>query len=58
MDVDTIKAAAEFVAGYDGSVQDALVAVASVGGFVEKCGGANRAKAALEAYEAVVAAVK
>jgi len=56
VDVETIKAAAQFVAGYDGKLEDALAAVSSVGGFVEKCGGASRAKGALEAYEAVVAA--
>jgi hypothetical protein len=58
VDVDTIKRAAEFVANYKGSIKDALKAIETVGGFVEACGGADKAKAALEAYEAVAAAVK
>jgi len=58
VDVDTIRRAAEFVTNYKGSIQDALKAIATVGQFVEQCGGADKAKAALEAYEAVAAAVK
>ena len=58
VDVDTIKRAAEFVGQYKGKLADAVKAIETVGGFVESCGGAEKAKAALEAYEAVVAVVK
>lgn len=58
VDVDTIKRAAEFVGSYKGKLADAVKAIETVGGFVEACGGAAKAKAALEAYEAVVKVVK
>ena len=58
VDVETVKLAADFVGQYDGSVKDAVAAIETVGGFVEQCGGAAKAKAALEVYESVAAAVK
>ena len=57
VDVETVKLAAEFVGQYDGSIEDAVAAISTVGGFVEQCGGAAKAKAALEVYESVAAAV-
>ena len=38
VDVETIRKAAEFVSGFDGKIEDAVKAVATVGGFVEACG--------------------
>jgi hypothetical protein len=58
VDVETIREAAAFVAGYAGKMEDALAAVSMVGGFVEACGGAKKAKETLEAYKAVVEAVR
>lgn len=58
VDVDTIKRAAEFVGQYEGKLADAVKAIDAVGGFIESCGNAEKAKAALEAYETVVAVVK
>lgn len=57
-DVDNIKRAADLVVSYKGNLDEALTAIDTVGGFVESCGGAEKAKSALEAYEAVVAVVK
>ena len=58
VDVETVKLAADFVRQYDGSIKDAVAAIDTVGGFVEQCGGAAKAKAALEVLELVAAAVK
>lgn len=56
--MDVIRKAAEFVGGYDGKLEDALTAVSSVGGFVESCGGAGKARSALEAYRTVAEVVQ
>jgi len=57
VDVETIKRAAAFAAGYNGKLDEAVSAIETVGKFVQECGGAEKAKAALEAYQAVAAAV-
>ena len=41
VDVETIRKASEFVAHYDGKLEDAIKAVSTVDGFVEACGGAE-----------------
>jgi hypothetical protein len=57
VDVETIKAAGAFVAGFDGSIDEAVASISTVGEFVEKCGGAQKAKTALEAFKGVGLAV-
>ncbi|QDU73758.1 hypothetical protein Pan97_07570 [Bremerella volcania] len=56
VDLDTIKTAAEFVKTH-GNVEDALVAIDQVGDFITQCGNAKKAKAALEAYQAMAAVI-
>lgn len=58
VDVDTIKRAAEFLRTFNGKVEEAVKAIDSVGQYVVACGGAEKAKAAIEAYQAVAALVK
>ena len=57
VDVNTIKLAAEFVKSQDGDVETALAAIDQIGEFVSKCGSPAKAKAALEAYQAMAAAL-
>jgi hypothetical protein len=39
-------------------MEDAVKAISTVGGFVESCGGAEKARLALEAYRTVAEVVK
>lgn len=55
VDVATIKLAAEFVKTQDGDVETALAAIDQIGEFIQKCGSPAKAKAALEAYQAMAA---
>ena len=57
VDVETVKLAADFVGQYKGSIEEAFAAIENVGGFVEQCGGAEKAKAALGVYQSVAEAV-
>jgi hypothetical protein len=53
VDVDSIKMAASFIKGFKGGISEAKAAIETVGGFVEECGSASKAVAALDAYEAL-----
>ncbi|HCS50109.1 hypothetical protein [Rubinisphaera sp.] len=57
IDVSKIKLASEFVSEY-GDIDSALEAIEGVGGFIQACGNPAKAKAALEAYQSVAAALK
>ncbi|MEZ5945233.1 MAG: hypothetical protein R3C18_27985 [Planctomycetaceae bacterium] len=54
IDVDTIKLAAEFVSTH-GDIDAAISAIDAVGDFIKSCGSPEKAKAALETYQAVAA---
>lgn len=56
VDVETIKIAAAFVK-QNGDVKKSLAAIDEVGEFINQCGSPAKAKAALEAYEAMAAAL-
>jgi hypothetical protein len=56
--VETVKAAAAFVKAYGGKLESAVDAIKAVGSFVETCGSADDALAALEAYKELAAAVR
>ncbi|MEZ5943183.1 MAG: hypothetical protein R3C18_17460 [Planctomycetaceae bacterium] len=51
---DTIKLAAEFVSTH-GDIDAAISAIDAVGDFIKSCGSPEKAKAALETYQAVAA---
>ncbi len=57
VDVNMIKVAAEFIKSQEGDVETAIAAIDSVGEFISKCGSPAKAKAALEAYQAMAAAL-
>jgi putative heme degradation protein len=57
VNVEAVKSAAAFVTGFGGSVEDALTAIETVGKFVDLCKSSAKAKAALEAYQALSAAL-
>ena len=57
VDVGTIKQASEFARAFK-DIAAALKAIEQVGGFIDQCGGSQKAKAALETYQAVSAAVQ
>jgi hypothetical protein len=56
VDLDSIKLAASFVKS-NGDVAKAIEAIDQVGDFITRCGSPAKAKAALEAYEAMAAAL-
>lgn len=56
VDLETIKLAAAFVKS-NGDVAKAIEAIDQIGDFINKCGSPAKAKAALEAYEAMAAAL-
>lgn len=58
IDVQSIKATAEFIKGFKGGIPEAKTAIETVGGFVEKCGSASSALASLDAYEALAVVLK
>lgn len=58
VDVDSIKTAAAFVKANGGKIADAKKAIEAVGTFIDECGSASKATAALDAYEALAAALK
>lgn len=53
LSVETIKLAAEFVKAHKGKLEDAEASIKSVGTFIDSCGGADSALAALQSYRAV-----
>lgn len=57
LNVETIKIAAAFVKAHKGKVAEAQAAIREVGDFIDACGGSGEALAAIEAYQAVAAAV-
>ena len=57
VDVETIRKASVFVQQYPGKLDEAVSAIEAVGQFIAECGGAEKAKAALEAYKAVAEVV-
>ena len=57
VDVETIRKASVFVQQYPGKLDEAVSAIEAVGQFIAECGGAEKAKAALEAFRAVSEAV-
>lgn len=56
VDVESIKLAGAFVKEFE-NVEDAKNAIGSVGKFIDAAGSSTKALAALEAYEAVAAAM-
>lgn len=56
VDVETIKIAAAFVK-QNGDLKKSLAAIDEVGEFINQCGSPAKAKAALEAYQAMAAAL-
>ncbi len=53
LSVETIKLAAEFVKAHKGKLEDAEASIKSVGAYIDSCGGAEAALAALQSYRAV-----
>lgn len=58
LNVDSIKLAAEFVKSSGMAPELAKDTIKAVGNFIDRCGGASKAVAAIEAFESVSAALK